>query len=234
MKVSLKDFQVVIEFESQKANSFSRQMLTDLAQAVVANHNQAKVILIKSSGEKAFSAGASFEEFKAIVSKEQAENYFSGFMEVLEAIRISTCPVICRVQGKAVGGAVGVISACDYVFAHSSAEVKLSELELGIGPFTISPALERKLGLAKFSEMIFDGNWKSPTWSAEIGLFNQVFDSLVELDKHLDIFIAKLSQQSKEALSANRKLLWQGTENWPSLMKEKIKIVSDLMLNSKK
>lgn len=234
MKVFVHEQCAQIEFSSEKANSFSRQMLADLAESITENQKQVKVILLKSSGDKAFSAGASFDEFKAISTKAQAESYFSGFMQVLEAIRNSTAIVVCRVQGKAVGGAVGIIAACDYVFAQASAELKLSELELGIGPFTISPALERKLGTAKFSEMLYDASWKNSAWALDIGLYNRVFTDISRLDIELELFIKKLCEQSKATLSANRKLLWSGTDNWPNIMKERIEIVSSLLLDSKK
>lgn len=224
----------LLEFQSEKANSFSKQMLEELAQAISELGTEVKVLVLQSAGEKTFSAGASFEEFQKISSKQEAIQYFSGFMKVLEAIRVCSCPVICRVQGKAVGGAVGLIAACDYVFAHDSASLKLSELELGIGPFTISLALERKLGVAKFSEMLLDGAWKSSSWAQNAGLFNQVFSTLGELDRELNVFSQKLCQQSKKTLSENRKLLWSGTENWPALMQQRVAIVADLLLNSRK
>lgn len=228
-----------IEFQSEKANSFSQKMLEELAHSIskIGSENiysEVKVIVIQSSGENTFSAGASFEEFQRVSTTEEANQYFSGFMKVLESIRNSSSPIVCRVQGRAVGGAVGLIAACDYVFAHSSAAVKLSELELGIGPFTISPALERKLGRAKFSEMLLDGKWKDSTWAQSAGLFNQTFSSLEDLNKELNLFVQRLCLQGKKTLSENRKLLWEGTENWPKLIKERVTIVSDLLITTKK
>ncbi len=222
-----------IEFSSEKANSFSLDMLNKLSEMIVGAGSESKVIVIKSLGEKTFSAGASFNEFNNISSKEQALEYFSGFMKVLESIRLSSCPIICRVQGRAVGGAVGLIAACDYVFAHSEAQVKLSELDLGIGPFTISVALERKIGISRFSEMLLDTEWKESSWSMQSGLFTKIYSDIDSLDSSLGAFAGRLCKQEKKTLEENRKVLWSGTENWPDLMLERANTVSELLMLSK-
>jgi len=222
-----------LEFKSEKANSLTLEMLDTISKSIDEIKDDTKVLVIKSEGERAFSAGANFGEFEKISTNQEALNYFSGFIKVLNSIRKTDCVVICRVHGKAVGGAVGLIAACDYVFAIEKAEIKLSELEIGIGPFTISPALERKMGKAYLSEMLLDAEWKDSTWAKRAGLFNKLFKDSQSLDLALKDFTDKLCKQSKTTLSENRKLLWYGTENWPELMLERAKVVSELLLQSK-
>ncbi len=235
MSVSLTNLNQVsyLEFKSEKANSLSLEMLNQISKSIDELKDDNKVLVIKSGGEKAFSAGANFDEFEKISTNKEALDYFSGFIKVLNSIRKTESIVICRVHGKAVGGAVGLISACDYVFALEKAELKLSELSIGIGPFTISPALERKIGKAHLSEMLLDSEWKDSNWSSRVGLFNKIFKDLKNLDLALQDFSDHLCKQSKNTLLENRKLLWDGTEDWPELMQKRAKVVSELLINSK-
>ena len=219
-----------LEFKNEKANCLSSEMLDNLSKSIDNLKEDTKVLVIRSEGEKVFSAGANFDEFKKIKTKEEALNYFSGFIKVLNSIRKASCIVICRVHGKAVGGAVGLIAACDYVFALEKAEVKLSELDIGIGPFTISPAVERKIGKSYFSEMLYDTEWKDSSWAKKVGLFNKLFKDHKTLDASVKEFADKLCKQNKSVLTENRKLLWYGTDDWPELMLERARVVSELLV----
>lgn len=143
-----------ITFFHPRSNSLPGKVLKQLADTItkLGKDETVKVIVLKSKGEKGFCAGASFDELISIKDRSTGKQFFSGFANVINACR--KCPkfVVGRVQGKAVGGGVGLASAVDYCFATTAASVKLSELAVGIGPFVVGPAVERKIGVSAMSQ----------------------------------------------------------------------------------
>lgn len=223
-----------VGFGHPAANSFPSGLLDRLAKALceLGENKEVSVILLKSEGEEAFCAGASFDELLAIDNLEQGKQFFSGFAHVLNALRTCGKITVGRVQGKAVGGGVGLAAACDYVLATVGASVKLSELSIGIGPFVIAPAVERKIGKAAFSELALAAHeWKNAYWAKEKGLYAQVFDTTKELDKEVDFLTQKLSEFNPEALAELKNTLWEGTENWDKLLIERAEISGRLVLS---
>ena len=223
-----------VEFGHPASNSFPSELLARLTNElhVLAKNATVSVIVLKSEGEKAFCAGASFDELVAITSLEEGKTFFSGFANVINAMRTCGKLIIGRVQGKTVGGGVGLASACDYVLATENASIKLSEFTIGIGPFVIEPAVKRKIGLASLSELTLDAtNWKTAYWAKEKGLYAKVFDSISELDEEVELFANKLASYNPEALSEMKKVLWENTENWNSLLSERAKISGELVLS---
>ena len=223
-----------IEFGHPASNSFPSELLDRLTKELfkVSKNDNVSIIVLKSEGDKAFCAGASFNELIAITNLEEGERFFSGFANVINAIRTCGKLVIGRVQGKAVGGAVGLASACDYVFATEKAAVKLSELTIGIGPFVIEPAVKRKIGLAALSELTLDPtSWKNAYWAKEKGLYFKVFETIRELDDEIDVFTTNLASYNPKALSEMKKVLWQNTDNWKTLLTERARISGELVLS---
>ncbi len=193
---------------------------------------EVKVIVLKSDGEKTFCGGASFEELVSIKNKEQGKKFFSGFSSVINSIRTSSKFVIARVQGRAVGGGVGLAAAADYVFASESASVKLSELAIGIGPFVIGPAVERKIGMAAFSHLSINAtSWQSADWAKSNGLYNEVFKTLEELDLGVKTLSEILAKSNPEAMEQLKKIFWAGTEHWDGLLQERAAISGELILS---
>jgi methylglutaconyl-CoA hydratase len=191
-----------------------------------------RVILLKSDGERAFCAGASFDELISIEDLQTGQEFFSGFARVINACR--TCPkfIIGRVQGKAVGGGVGIASSVDYCFATSRAEVKLSELAVGIGPFVVGPAVERKIGLAAMSELAINATeWRSAEWAKENGLYTDIFTDIETIDLEIDRLIAQLLTSNPEAMSELKRVFWQGTEHWDQLLMDRASISGRLVLS---
>lgn len=210
-----------VEFGHRASNSFVSELLARLAKELVAlgENNEVSVIVLKSEGERAFCAGASFDELVAVSNLEEGKQFFSGFAHVINAMRKCPKPIIGRVQGKTVGGGVGLVSACDYVHATEAAAIKLSEISIGIGPFVIAPAVERKMGKAALAELtLYPTEWKNAYWAKEQGLYAKVYDSISEMDKELDIHLQKLASYNPEALAEMKKVLWQGTEHWDDLL----------------
>lgn len=223
-----------VSFYHPASNSFPAYLLADLTKTIrsLNDNDEVNLIVLQSEGERTFCAGASFDELLQVDNQEVGEQFFSGFAHVINAMRKSTKIIIGRVQGKAVGGGVGLVSACDYVFAVDSAAVKLSELAIGIGPFVIEPAVSRKIGVPAMSEMSLEAEtWKSAQWAKENKLFTQVFPSITTMDEALGVFCNRLSAYNPEALYEMKKAIWQGTEHWDNLLIERAKISGKLVLS---
>ena len=224
----------IIEFYHPQSNSLPRKILTELAQAIHAagNEKETKLILLKSAGEKAFCAGASFDELAAIKTQEEGIHFFTGFAEVINAIR--QCPqlVIGRIHGKCVGGGVGLAAAVDYALATEAAEVRLSELAVGIGPFVVGPAVERKIGVSAFSQLSIDAaRWRSAEWAQKRGLFAELYSDVQGLDEGINRIIFQLLHSHDQALIELKKVFWEGTAHWDKLLTERAAISGRLILS---
>ena len=223
-----------VTFFHPQSNSLPGEILRKLADELTSagNNPAAKVIILKSDGDKAFCAGASFDELMAIKNFDEGKKFFSGFALVINAIRKAPKFVIGRVHGKAVGGGVGLASAADYTFAVKDASVRLSELALGIGPFVVGPAVERKVGSAAFTALTINPTeWKTADWAREKGLYAEIFPTVAEMDKALNALAEKLSQSSPEAMTQLKKVMWEGTENWDTLLIERAEMSGRLVLS---
>ncbi|RIV43898.1 enoyl-CoA hydratase/isomerase family protein [Flagellimonas pelagia] len=229
----------IVEFGHPASNSFVSELLDRLTKEFgkLAVNREVSIIVLKSEGDRAFCAGASFDELVAISNLEEGKQFFSGFANVINAMRNCPKPIIGRVQGKTVGGGVGLAAACDYVHATVEAAIKLSEISIGIGPFVIAPAVERKMGKAALAELtLYPTEWKNAYWAKEKGLYAKVYDSISEMDKELDVHLQKLATYNPEALSQMKKVLWEGTEHWDKLLLERAEASGKLALspNTKK
>lgn len=223
-----------IEFGHPASNSFPSELLDRLTKALheLSADDQVHVIILKSEGEKAFCAGASFDELVAITNLEEGKQFFMGFANVINAMRTCKKPIIGRAQGKVVGGGVGLLSACDYCLATEAASIKLSEITIGIGPFVIEPAVSRKIGLSAFESLAWDASqWKNAYWAKEKGLFSKVFSNTEELDKEVQLFAEKLSSYNPQALQAMKKVNWKNTEDWDVLLSQRAEISGKLVLS---
>ncbi|KQC30718.1 enoyl-CoA hydratase/isomerase family protein [Flagellimonas eckloniae] len=228
-----------VEFGHPASNSFVSELLERLANEFhkLSEDKVVSIIILKSEGDRAFCAGASFDELVAISNQQEGKAFFSGFANVINAMRTCSKPIIGRVQGKAVGGGVGLASACDYVYAAEAASIKLSEISIGIAPLVIAPAVERKIGKAALAELSFaPSEWKNAYWAKEKGLFSKVFASISDLDKELEFHAQKLASNNTEALSVMKRVLWEGTEHWDKLLLERAEQSGKLALspNTKK
>lgn len=224
----------VIEFYHPQSNSLPRTLLTQLAVAITAAGEDAevKLILLRSRGEKVFCAGASFDELASITTAAEGLRFFSGFAEVINAIRNCPLLVIGRIQGKCVGGGVGLAAAVDYALATDQADVKLSELAVGIGPFVVGPAVERKIGLSAFSQLAIDAtDWRSAEWAHQKGLFAALFADSTGLDEGINRLVTQLLQSSPAALREIKKICWEGTEHWTQLLQHRASISGRLVLS---
>ncbi|WP_373058081.1 enoyl-CoA hydratase/isomerase family protein [Zunongwangia sp. H14] len=223
-----------LEFGHPASNSFPSELLERLEKEInkLSEDENVNVIILKSEGEKAFCAGASFDELMAIENLQQGKLFFSGFARVLNAMRKCKKLILGRIQGKTVGGGVGLIAACDYAMATDAAAIKLSELGIGIGPFVIAPAVERKIGTAALGELSLAAHeWKNAYWAKEKGLYAKVFESIKDLDNEVEIFTEKLASYNPQALLEMKKILWKNSENWDHLLEERAAISGALVLS---
>lgn len=234
VKTSIDSNIATITFFHPQSNSLPGAILNKLADEIAAagSNDDVRVIILKSEGEKAFCAGASFDELIAIDSDEKGKVFFSGFAKVINAIRKAPKFVIARVQGKAVGGGVGIASAADYTLATDNAEVKLSELAVGIGPFVVGPAVERKMGKSAFTSLSINATeWQSAYWAMNNGLYVNIFKDVDSLDQEVHTLATKLSASSPEAMMELKKVCWEGTENWDELLVHRAAISGRLVLS---
>ena len=223
-----------IEFFHPQSNSLPAKILHDLASAIkhAGENPNVIVIILRSAGEKVFCAGASFDELVAIQNERQGLEFFSGFAQVINAMR--HCPkfIIGRIHGKCVGGGVGLAASVDYAIATENAEVKLSELAIGIGPFVVGPAVERKIGSSAFSQLAIDATlWRNADWARRKGLFAELHSSIEEMDESIARLADVLMHSSPEAMAEMKKIFWKGTENWDHLLIERAAISGRLVLS---
>lgn len=223
-----------IEFFHPEQNSLPSDILAQLANTIteVGNNPEVKVIILKSGGDRTFCAGASFQELIAINDAETGKVFFSGFANVINAMR--KCPkfIIGRIQGKTVGGGVGIAASTDYCMATKFASIKLSELNVGIGPFVVSPAIERKMGVSVMSQIAIDANtFYEASWAKEKGLFANVYETIEELDEAVQKFAEHLCAYNLEAMLEMKKVFWRGTEDWDNLLAERAAISGRLVLS---
>ena len=223
-----------IEFFHPQSNSLPAKILHNLTTAIKhAGEDPATIVIIlRSAGEKAFCAGASFDELAVIKDEKEGLKFFGGFADVINAMRLCPKFIIGRIHGRCVGGGVGLAAAVDYAFATEAAEIKLSELSIGIGPFVVGPAIERKIGLSAFSQLSIDAaHWRNADWARRKGLFSEVYSNADEMDDAIHRLAHTLSLSNSDAMAEMKKIFWKGTEHWDHLLIERAKISGRLVLS---
>jgi len=222
-----------LEFGHPASNSFPGDLLNRLTNELdnLSQNPDVSIIVLKSSGQGAFCAGASFEELLTVSNLDEATQFFSGFANVVNAMRRCSKIIVGRIHGRAVGGGVGIAAACDYALATTGSAIKLSELGIGIGPFVIEPAVTRKIGKSATTEMTLEAEWKTAAWANQKGLYAKIFETSAELDNEIEAFANTLASYNPEALTEMKKILWEGTENWSTLLYERAEISGKLVLS---
>jgi methylglutaconyl-CoA hydratase len=233
VSVEIKDRIAKVTFYHPKKNSLPGSLLKKLADAIseTGQNNDVQVIILSSEGDGPFCAGASFDELLSIENFQQGKEFFMGFARVILAMKKAPKFLIARVQGKTVGGGVGVISAADYALAANSASIKLSELNLGIGPFVIEPAVVKRIGSGAFNALTIDTEWRTADWARNHGLFARTFGKIEDLDSALMLLAKKLAESSSEAMKELKRVFWEGTEDWDVLMEKRAEISGRLVLS---
>lgn len=234
LNTSISNAIATVSFGHPSSNSFPKSLLLQLTNSIqeLGNNDAVKVIVLKSEGEGVFCAGASFDELLEVRTEAEGTTFFSGFANLINAMRLCSKIIIGRVQGKAIGGGVGIASACDYTLATDYASVKLSELAIGIGPFVIEPAVSRKIGKMAMSQMTLAAQeWKLADWAQEKGLYAATFESIASLDEGVSRLATQLASYNPLALVAIKKVFWEGTDHWETLLLERAAISGKLVLS---
>ncbi|MEP1094502.1 MAG: enoyl-CoA hydratase/isomerase family protein [Cyclobacteriaceae bacterium] len=232
VNLNIKDGIGTIEFGTEQSNSLPSEILAKLADTVkeAGENSEIKVIILKSGGNRTFCAGASFDELLAIEDPAKGKEFFMGFANVINSMRKAPQLIIGRVQGKAVGGGIGLAAATDYCFATKHAAIKLSELSVGIGPFVVGPAIERKVGVSAMSQMGINADeFYDPKWAHQKGLFAKLYDDAGSLDKAVNDLAGKLARYNPEAMTTLKKVFWEGTEDWDQLLSERAQMSGNLV-----
>ncbi|HET6765914.1 MAG TPA: enoyl-CoA hydratase/isomerase family protein [Chitinophagaceae bacterium] len=223
-----------IEFYHPQSNSLPAKILHDLSVTIKhAGQDPATIVIIlRSAGEKAFCAGASFDELTTIKNEKEGLEFFSGFAHVINAMRLCPKFIIGRIHGKCVGGGVGLAASVDYAIASEAAEVRLSELAVGIGPFVVGPAVERKIGLSAFSQLSIDAaHWRNAEWARRKGLFAELHNTTEEMDESIRRLADTVSHSNPDAMAEMKKIFWKGTEHWDHLLIDRARISGRLVLS---
>ncbi|MFN4299518.1 MAG: enoyl-CoA hydratase/isomerase family protein [Thermaurantimonas sp.] len=234
VRTTIKERIAEVEFFHQAGNSLPSNMLKEVADAFkkLSGMADVSVIVLRSGGDKAFCGGASFDELIQIENLEQGKAFFSGFANVINAMRKAPQIVIGRIHGKAVGGGIGLACSCDYTFGTIHSHIKLSELAVGIGPFVVGPAIERKAGKAAFSEMALEpAVWKSAEWAHQKGIYQYLAKDQTELEEKTMALAMQLTEYNPQALFELKKIFWQNTENWDDLLLQRAEISGKLVLS---
>ena len=240
VKLNIENSIATIEFFHPQSNSLPSKILNEIADKIneVAKNEDVKVVILKSSGDRVFCAGASFDELIEIKNEKSGKEFFSGFANIINAAR--KCPkfIIGRVQGKTVGGGVGMAASVDYCFASKFASIKLSELSIGIGPFVVAPPIERKIGVSAFSQLAINATeWHNANWAREKGLYFEVYETIEDMDVAISNLACKLSSSNPDSMRELKKIMWEGTSNWDELLIERAvisgkRVLSDFTKNT--
>lgn len=234
IELKIQDKIATITFSHPASNSFPTHLLKKLTETLndVSENETISLVVLKSEGNNAFCAGASFDELLSIQNFNDGKAFFSGFANVINAMRTCKKIIVGRVQGKAVGGGVGLASACDYVFATQNAAIKLSELAIGIGPFVIEPAVSRKIGKTATAQLTLAAHdWKTSEWAFEKGLYSELFSATEEMDLAIEKFTSKLASYNPKALQDMKQVFWENTSHWDTLLYDRAAISGQLVLS---
>jgi methylglutaconyl-CoA hydratase len=224
-----------VEFFHPQGNSLPAKILEEIALEIhfAGQHDDSKLIILRSGGDKIFCAGASFDELMTVKTEADGVRFFTGFANIINAMR--KCPklIIGRIHGKCVGGGVGLAAACDYAIALDGADIKLSELALGIGPFVVGPVVEKKIGSSAFSQLAIDaGTWRNADWARRKGLYAEVHPNFDSLEESVERLSSLLIHYSPQAMAELKKIFWKGTEHWEQLLPERAAISGKLILSN--
>lgn len=222
-----------IVFSHPAHNSMPSQLLSDLVRQIEeAGHNdEIGAVLLRSEGEGTFCAGANLDELLSIKEEETGKDFFMGFANVILAMRRCPKPIIVAVQGKAIGGGVGIAAAADYCLGCRASQVKLSELAIAIGPFVILPALIRKMGVAAAGQLSLDTEWHTAAWGRDNGLFQRVYAGPEELFREARILAERVGKFNPNASARLKQSLWEDTDHWPALLAERAATTGRLVMS---
>ena len=193
----------------EKRNAFDGAIVQALREALetAREEDRARVIVLDATG-KHFSAGADLGWMRRMADMSHEENRqdalaLAGLMRTLDQ---APKPVICRIQGAAFGGALGLIAAADIAVASDQARFRLSEVRLGILPAVISPYVVRAMGARQARRYFMSGEEISAARARDSGLVHEVLPE-ADLDARVDAIAAELCMGAPRAQLRARDLV---------------------------
>ncbi|MEM4723632.1 MAG: enoyl-CoA hydratase/isomerase family protein [Candidatus Hadarchaeum sp.] len=191
-------------------NAFNDLMLTELTHAfagVARSFPQVRVLVLTGKGS-CFCAGADLNWMRDSVRYSYADNLRDAGLvsDCLYALYSLPQPTIARVNGAAIGGGMGLVTACDIAIAQSEAVFSLSEVRIGLVPACISPYVLKRVGEGVCRELFLTGERISAARALQVGLVNKVV-SPEELDAAVRQLVDRLLANGPQAMATCKRLL---------------------------
>ena len=189
-------------------NALNSSLLNDMADAIrqlsELSFEDAKMLVITGSGEKAFVAGADIKEMTSM-NEDQAMQFAKRGQSIFHELNLLKIPVVAAVNGFALGGGLELALACDFIIASENAKFGLPEVSLGLIPgFGGTVRLTRAVGIRKARELTYTGEMINATQAYELGLVNQVVP-LAELMPTVIKKVEMILTRSPLAVAASKK-----------------------------
>ncbi len=188
----------------EKRNAFGAELIAELGDAF-ADVGDARVVLLAGDGPS-FCAGADLEWMRASAGLSPEENVADALRlrRVLQSIEGCPAPVVCRVQGHAFGGAVGLVAVSDIVVAAEDVVFAFSETKLGLVPAVISPFVLERIGPGQARRYFITGERFDARTALRIGLVHEV---AADLDAAITHVLDELFTAGPEAVRAAKRLV---------------------------
>jgi len=190
-------------------NAFNSLMIAELDDAFekVKDDKSLRVVVLTGQG-KSFCAGADINWMREIIHYSYEQNLKESLhlAELLHKIYIFPKATVAMVNGTAIGGGTGFLSACDIAVASKQAKFGLSEVKIGLVPAAISPYVIRRIGESKAREYFLTGKRISAHKALEIGLVNEVVPQDKMKNKEEEI-IKLLLSSGPGAIAACKELI---------------------------
>jgi methylglutaconyl-CoA hydratase len=191
-------------------NALNQQLILELIDCFESiNHeSEIRIVVLRGKG-KSFCAGADLNYMKGIAGFGMEENYQDSLKLAKCFNAIYTCkkPTIAVVQGAAIGGANGLLAACDFVYCADDTKFAFSEVKLGIAPATISPYVFKRIGEYSSRELMISGKRFSGKEAEWHRLVNKSMP-LEELDSFVQTIIDGLMTSGPDAMAACKTLIY--------------------------
>jgi enoyl-CoA hydratase/carnithine racemase len=187
-----------------RRNAFDAELIAELATAFV-DVGRARAVVLAGEGPS-FCAGADVEWMRSSVELDYEENVADALAlrRMLEAIDGCPAPVICRVQGHALGGGAGLVACADVVIAAPDAVFAFSEAKLGIVPAVISPFALAKIGPSWARRLFPTGERFGAELALRIGLVHELAH---DLDAAVERVVGELRSAGPRATRAAKRLV---------------------------
>ena len=189
-------------------NAFDDLLIAEILNKLAAVRDAKARVLVFGSEGKSFSAGADLGWMKRMAEYSQAENKKDAqeLARLMHELDTLPCPTICRVQGAAYGGAVGLAACCDLVVATAKARFCLSEVKIGLSPAVISPYVVRALGVRAMRRYALTAEVIGVEKAQQLGLVDEVVAEEA-LDAEIEQLVKVLLANSPQAVAHTKALV---------------------------